>query len=196
MYTIKFSYVNNYNFTFFSFLGTNMSLSSPNNNVDFGSSDASPQSLVINPTNKETHISTNYVSTAHPIIHSFPIDTHVTPVAKCNGEVIAPSYNVITTRRDMVDHVKQMACNEGNIDFSSIVADNDETQKRDTNKESNMDTNKTSTRTLDVNSSDIPENLDPPFSNEIVASEFDNKRDDCIYLDFSEDMLDFINFEE
>ncbi|QCE04388.1 hypothetical protein DEO72_LG8g2424 [Vigna unguiculata] len=175
---------------------TNMSLSSPNNNVDFGSSDASPQSLVINPTNKETHISTNYVSTTHPIIHSFPIDTHVTPVAKCNGEVIAPSYNVITTRRDMVDHVKQMACNEGNIDFSSIVADNDETQKRDTNKESNMDTNKTSTRTLDVNSSDIPENLDPPFSNEIVASEFDNKRDDCIYLDFSEDMLDFINFEE
>jgi len=173
-----------------------MSLSSPNNKVDFGSFDASTQSLVINPTLKESQISTNYVSTTHPIIHSFPSDTDVTLVAKCNGEVIAPSYNVITTKRDMVDHVKQMACNEGNIDFSSIVANNDETQKRDTNKESNMDTNITSTIALDVNSFDIPKNLDTSFSNDIAASEFDNKRDDCIYLDFSEDMLDFINFEE
>ena len=36
----------------------------------------------------------------------------------------------------MVVNVKQMVCNEGNSDFSSIVTDNDETHKRDTNKKS------------------------------------------------------------
>jgi len=41
---------------------------------------------------------------------------------------------VITTKRDMVVNVKQMVCNEGNSDFSSIVTDNDETHKRDANK--------------------------------------------------------------
>jgi len=85
MYTIKFSYVSNYNFAFSSFLGTNMLLLSPNNKVDFGFSSTSTQSLVTNSTLKESQISTNSILRTHPIIQSFSNDTHVTPVEKCNG---------------------------------------------------------------------------------------------------------------
>ncbi|WVZ16371.1 hypothetical protein V8G54_009353 [Vigna mungo] len=106
-----------------------------NNKVDFGSSSTLTQSLAANPTLKESQISTNSVSRTHPIVHSFP-----SPVAKCNEKVIAPSYNVLTTKRDMVE-------------FSPVVADNDETHKTDRNKKSIKDTDTTSTTALDANSS-------------------------------------------
>jgi len=59
-----------------------------------------------------------------------------------------------------------------------------------------MDTDKTSTRMLDANSFNITENLDSSFPNEIATSAFDNKSDNCEYLEFSKDMLDFLIFEE
>ncbi|KOM58078.1 hypothetical protein LR48_Vigan11g111200 [Vigna angularis] len=150
---------------------TNMLLPS-NNKADFGFSSTLTQSLAANPTHKESQISTDSVSTTHPIIHSFPsvFVPEISPVAKCNEKVI----DVVTTKRDMVDHVKQTFCKEGNSQFSPVVTDNHETHKTDTNKISMKDTDKKSTTALD---------------------EFD----DCTHIDFSsikledEFSIDFLN---
>ncbi|QCE16339.1 hypothetical protein DEO72_LG11g3353 [Vigna unguiculata] len=160
---------------------TNMLLPSPNNIVDSGSSSASTESLVVKSAQRELQISSNSVSRTHPTIHSFQRDTyvslpptHISHDATCNKEVVSPSYNVISTKRDMVEPVKQMVCKEGNSSFSPIVADNDETHKENTSKESNKDIDKTSTRVLDTNSSHKLENLDNSFSKENPTSESKN----------------------
>ncbi|XP_027905656.1 uncharacterized protein LOC114165192 [Vigna unguiculata] len=157
---------------------TNMLLPSPNNKVDSGCSSASTESLVANFAKKELQISSNLVSRTHPTIHSLQSDTYVSlpptqisPYATCNKEVTTPSYNMISTKRDMVEPVKQMVCKEGNSNFSPVVADNDETHKENTGKESNKDINKTSTRILDANSFHKHENLDNSFSVENPTSE-------------------------
>ncbi|KAK7364662.1 hypothetical protein VNO80_13402 [Phaseolus coccineus] len=179
--------------------GINTPLPSPINKVDFGSSSATTQSLVGNFTVKASHISINSVSTAHPTLSSFQSDTHNVcpptaispPVATCNEEVVAPGYNVISTKRLMVEPQEQMIYKEGNCVISPLEANCAETNNNDTNKATKRDTaDKTGMRALYKS-----------FSNEILISEFDKERDDCAHLDFSNSGLDdwskidFANFE-
>ncbi|WVZ17363.1 hypothetical protein V8G54_010345 [Vigna mungo] len=97
--------------------------------------------------------------------------TEISPAATSNEEAIVPCYNVISTNRVMVQHVKQRVYKEDNHVISPI-----EPYSYQTN---NADTNQTSTRTLDK-----------PFLNEIPTSESEEDRDNWANLDFSNIGLD------
>ncbi|KAK7382563.1 hypothetical protein VNO80_01466 [Phaseolus coccineus] len=84
--TLNFHVVNCI-FTLSSFVLINMSLPSPINKADFRSSSTTTQSLVGNLAVRASHISHD----------ASPPD--ISPVATCKGEAIAPSYNVISTKR-------------------------------------------------------------------------------------------------
>ncbi|ESW05954.1 hypothetical protein PHAVU_010G006900 [Phaseolus vulgaris] len=158
--------------------GINMPLPSPVNKVDFGSSSGMTQSMVGN-----FAISGSHISTTHPTPFSFHSDTHgvtpvtgISPVATCNGEVIVPSSNVISTI--MVEPQEQMVYKENNRGISPPEA----------SKSDSVD--KTSTGVLDVNSSHTLENLDKSFSKEISTSESERERDNYADLDFPNRGLD------
>jgi len=158
-------------------------LPTPSNKVDFGSSSATTQSLVGNYALRGSPVSTNSVPRTLSIIRSDQCDTQVSlpsdvsqpteisPAAACNGKVIAPGYNVISTNGVMVEPVKQKVYKEHNHGISPLEAHTDQTNEGDANK--------TSTGTLDK-----------PFSNEIPTSESDKDRDIWEHLDFSNIGLD------